>query len=971
MHTPLTRLILLLTCTVVPLCSTLAQDWKQLVKKADSLEEMGDFPIALLLVKQAVNQVKSGVGEAHVDYAFVLQKLGSAQLSKGDYTDARESLVASQQVYLQVGKRVDTNYVEVLYGLGILNRIQGKYAEAEKLLQETLELTEIVRGRRTTNYAAILGSLGNVYAASQNYKKAEPLLLDVLTLKAELFGTRSNEYASTLNSLGLVYLNLEDYTRSELYFQKGLGVWEELFGPDHSNVGAILGNLGFLYINQGAYDAALQLLTRAELIQNRKAPGSLNHISALTNIALCYTRTKQYTVANGLYRKVLDLTEQKFGKTHPQSAIILNNLGFVAEGQGKYTDAIEQYQKALRLYNTGVGEETIGAAEMLSNIASAYRSMNEMSLSDSLYRRALTIIQRQVGSNSLRYAGTLNYFGQLLENSGQLDSAIVVSTNAQKIFDDNLTRNFFYQTARQKQSLLDKWAPSIQTAFDLSLKYPQRSDAAMLAYSGSLFLKNLLLSQYISLFAEGAQTKDTQLQTLTDTLRQVSRKIAIQYTLPIAQRKSLDSLEARAEALEKDLARQSAPFRQARQALQVRWQDVRNALKPTEAAIEFVSFPYHNGRQQTDTVRYMALVVRPGDTAPQVVPMLSDEAPLRRLLARKKGTLGGASLYATRGSELDTDQLTKGDSLYQLIWQPLDSLLGNTRTVYLAPSGLLHQVSFAALPYYANPAKNGIKYLSDRYQIRLVGSTRQVATPTDDNLTYQNMMSAKLFGGIQYDSAGTALGAWPFLPGTQREVEEIGRFIGPKATVKMGSAATETNLKAESGQSPTVLHLATHGFAFPDPAVATYDSTPGGSAFRRIANPLFRTGLLLAGANRTWVGGRPEPGEDDGILTAYEVANLNLSNTKLVVLSACETALGDIRGSEGVFGLQRAFKMAGAGYLLTSLWPVSDQATSDLMTRFYRNWKRYKTIWMAFQQTQQQMRQQYPPSVWASFVLIE
>ncbi len=965
------RLILLVTCTVLPLYGAEAQDWKQLINKADSLEEKGDFPAALSMVKQSMNQAKSVVGETHVDYAFLLQKLGSIQLAKGEYTDAKASLVASQQLYLRVGHGIDTNYVEVLYGLGILNRIQGEFAEAEKLLQETLKLTEAVRGRQTTNYAAVLGSLGNVYATSQNYKKAEPLLLEVLTLKSKLFGQQSNEYASTLNSLGLVYLNLEDYTRSELYFQRGLLVWQELFGPKHPNVGAILSNLGFLYINQGAYDSALQLLARAKLIQKTTAPGSLNHISVLTNIALCYTRTKQYAMADSLYRDVLDLTEQKFGKTHPQSAIILNNLGFIAEAQGKYADAVEQYRRALLLYNAKVGEETIGAAEMISNIASAYFSMNNLRSSDSLYRKALPLLQRQVGNNSLRYAGTLDYFGQLLNYNGQLDTAIVVSTNAQKIISDNLTRNFLYQTARQKQSLLDKWIPALQTTFSLSLSHPKRTDAAGLAYAGSLFLRNLLLGQHVSLFARDIQATDNKRQFLIDTLRQVSNKIATQYALPIAQRKSLDSLEARAEILEKDLARQSAPFRQAQRALQVRWQDVRDALKPTEAAVEFISFPYHNGRQQTDSVRYMALVLRPGDAAPQVVPMMMDETPLRRLLARKKGAPGGAALYATRGSELDTDQLPKGDSLYQLVWHPVDSLLGGIKTVYLSPSGLLHQVSFAALPYHSSQAKKGSEYLADRYQIRQVGSTRQVATSIDDDLMYKNITSATLYGGIQYDSTGATRGSWSFLPGTQREVEEIGQFVGSKVTVKLGLAATETDLKAQSGHSPTVLHLATHGFAFPDPAVASNDSTPGGNAFRRIANPLFRTGLLMAGANHVWAGGRPELGDDDGILTAYEVANLNLSNTKLVVLSACETALGDIRGSEGVFGLQRAFKMAGAGYLLTSLWLVSDQATSDLMTRFYRNWKRYKTIRVAFQQTQQQMRQKYPPSVWASFVLIE
>jgi hypothetical protein len=195
------------------------------------------------------------------------------------------------------------------------------------------------------------------------------------------------------------------------------------------------------------------------------------------------------------------------------------------------------------------------------------------------------------------------------------------------------------------------------------------------------------------------------------------------------------------------------------------------------------SFPYHNGRQQTDSVRYLALVLRPGDVAPQVVPLLTDEAPLRRLLARKTGASAEATLYVTRGSELDTDQLTQGDSLYQLIWKPLDKLLNDAKTVYLSPSGLLHQVAFSALPYPTNTTEKAPRYLADRYQLRQVGSTRQVATQTKGRDTYQSLNSATLYGGIQYDSVATTVtrtGAWPFLPGSEREVSQITQFVGPK-----------------------------------------------------------------------------------------------------------------------------------------------------------------------------------------------
>ena len=136
---------------------------------------------------------------------------------------------------------------------------------------------------------------------------------------------------------------------------------------------------------------------------------------------------------------------------------------------------------------------------------------------------------------------------------------------------------------------------------------------------------------------------------------------------------------------------------------------------------------------------------------------------------------------------------------------------------------------------------------------------------------------------------------------------------------------------------------------------------------------MIRSGLILAGANPSWQGVEPPAGKEDGILTAYEISQMNLSSTELVVLSACETGLGDVEGNEGVYGLQRAFKIAGAKYLMMSLWQVPDEETSEFMTTFYREWLGGKTIRQAFRQTQQAMRENYPrePFLWAGFVLVE
>lgn len=187
-----------------------------------------------------------------------------------------------------------------------------------------------------------------------------------------------------------------------------------------------------------------------------------------------------------------------------------------------------------------------------------------------------------------------------------------------------------------------------------------------------------------------------------------------------------------------------------------------------------------------------------------------------------------------------------------------------------------------------------------------------------------------------------------------------------------GMAATEESLKQLSGHSPTILHLATHGFFLPDVERKRRDNfTRDPNQLTLADNPLFRSGIIMAGANIVWKGGVAFDGKEDGIVTAYEISNLDLSNSELVVLSACETALGDISGTEGVFGLQRAFKLAGVKNMLLSLWQVPDEETDELMRLLYSNKLKGMANYEAFNMAQETMRKKYPPYYWAAFVLIE
>jgi CHAT domain-containing protein len=176
-----------------------------------------------------------------------------------------------------------------------------------------------------------------------------------------------------------------------------------------------------------------------------------------------------------------------------------------------------------------------------------------------------------------------------------------------------------------------------------------------------------------------------------------------------------------------------------------------------------------------------------------------------------------------------------------------------------------------------------------------------------------------------------------------------------------------------SGHSPSVIHLATHGFFLPDPERKIKEgfSMEGQNVLQFAADPMLRSGFVLAGVNRVWSGRSPINGYEDGIVTAYEISQLDLRNTDLVVLSACETALGDIKGTEGVFGLQRSFKLAGVNNMILSLWKVPDAETAILMKGFYAYYLKGKTAREALAKAQQDMRQKYRPYYWAAFVLVE
>ena len=512
-----------------------------------------------------------------------------------------------------------------------------------------------------------------------------------------------------------------------------------------------------------------------------------------------------------------------------------------------------------------------------------------------------------------------------------------------------------------------------------------------LCYDQALFYKGFLLNAASGFRQLAISDSTTQEQFLL--WKSYHRRLAQIYAGPLDQRQGAVELEEKANILEKELVKTVAGFGKATQ--QFTWKDVQSKLKPGEAAIEFVHYQMDPNSSE-DSIMYAALVVKPNQDNPHFISLF-EESDLESIHQNQLAYRGNALAGTDRGVR---PRKNKENKTAQLNWNPLIEALQDVEKIYYASSGLMHRINLAAV------MMDGKESFSDKFELVQFNSTRTLAV-SQGKKSYNE--DALLFGGIQYDLVGAKterissdqdlaslnLGeldiyqttrslrgnAWNYLTWTEREISSISNIlqksgIETKALTKLEGSEEAFRKLGESVPSPRVLHIATHGFFFPDPhEEMSFDYDEGSSqlVFKLSDHPMIRSGLVLAGANHVWAGNPPLKDREDGILTAYEISQMDLSATELVVLSACETGLGDIEGNEGVYGLQRAFQMAGAKYLIMSLWQVPDKETMEFMKSFYQNWlEEEMSIPVAFRETQKIMRKKYKdPYVWAAFVLVE
>jgi CHAT domain-containing protein/tetratricopeptide (TPR) repeat protein len=907
-----------------------------------------DNPEAEKWYLEAIAIREKALGKQHSDYAGALNNLAILYKSMGKYDQAEPLYLEAMETRKKALGKEHPNYAASLYNLALFFQDIGKYEKAELLLLEAKDIFGKVRGKEHPDYAASLNGLALIYMDMGKYEKAEALYLEAKTIREKVQSKDNSDYAESLNNLASLYRSMGNYERAELLHLEAIAIKGKILGKEHSSYALSLNNLAILYRAMGSYEKAEQLYLEATTIKEKtlgkEHPG---YALSLNNLAILYWIMGKFEKAEPLYLQAIAIREKKLGKEHPEYASSLNNLALLYLDMGRYEMAEPLFLQAKIVQEKTLGTAHPDYAESLGNLAILYMATNKYEKAESFYiecsQANQALLEKAIRHLSERELG--KYLNKFSESQDQALSFVKLSTSKKATaacFDNSLFyKGFLLQTAGQLKRL--------------SLSNPAAAE-------------NLNL------------------------LKSYERRLAAQYAQPIADRNntSIADLEAKANDLEKDLARTVAGFGQALQ--QVKWQEVQTALKYGEAAIEFVSYRFYR-KNKTDSTLYAALLLLPGKGSPKFIPLFEEKqlAALLKTEGNPQATFYN-DLYAVG---------KKGEQLYDLIWKPISAALPQGATVYCSPSGLLHRLNLGAIP-----TPDG-KTLAEKNRLTLLGSTRQLVIPSAS--ATQQSATAQLYGGIQYDATPTVAANtpakledltarrgpniaqndstlrgenWNYLRWTEVEISAAANVMKSKGivpTLKKGAEATEEFFKAlgQGSASPRILHVATHGFFFPDPKELKpgEGQAIGEKTFKVSDNPMIRSGLLLAGGNYAWKTGKPlRPELEDGILTAYEISQMNLANTELVVLSACETGLGDLVGNEGVYGLQRAFKIAGARYLIMSLWQVPDFQTQVFMTAFYKHWLEGKmAVPEAFRATQAELRVKYSGEAfkWAGFVLVE
>ena len=880
-------------------------------------------------------------------------------------------------------------------------REAGSYPEALARVEHALALRKAVLGETHPDVAHLIHALATLYTDQGLYDRAEPLFQRALAIKEAAFGPNHPDVAITLNALANLYLDQGLYGQAEAHYQRSLAIRETALGPNHPAVALSLDGLANVYKTQGLYSRAEPHFQRSLAL--REAALGPNHpdvAHSLNNFAGLYMNQGLYDRAEPLLQRALVIREAALGPNHPLVAITLDNLAITYTDQGLYGRAEPLLQRALAIQEAAFGPDHPNLAPTQEALAKLYLEQGLYSRAEPLLQRARAFQEATLDNNHPLLAQTLQGLARLRLAQHRLADALPLFTRAFGSSEQRLRQEALDFSEARLSSFLHHLRTDEQTLYALLRTHPGDARVRRLVLGAVLLRKGRSVEETASISRTVYRSLGAEDRATFERLRSLRTQLAALALAGPGSRPPADyqrhrkALAREGDALEADLARRSAPLR-ALTALPTPADIVERvaaSLPKDGALVELIAYrdspPVPKAgtpRAKTPGLRYLALVLFPNASTRAVdlgpaEPIDNAASLLRDALANRD-----ASFQAT------------AQQLHQLAFQPLRPLLGKTRRLFLSPDGQLGLVPFAAL-------HDGHRFLVDSFDFNYLTSGREllprlqetvppasVFVLADPDFTASPRSVSQVSGKLpppaersasleHFFSTQRALlpaSDWVPLPGTRQEAESIQRLL-PQAQLFLGPEATKERLLQLS--TPGILHLATHGFFLKDEPVpagsrgvvhigALGDRPQGWTP----EEPLLRSGLALAGARAPAPDASTpsEPQPDAALVTALELAGLDLWGTQLVVLSACDTGRGDVQLGQGVSGLRRALVVAGAETVVMSLWKVSDDSTRLLMETYYRNLLAGQGRASALREAMRSLRESQPhPHYWAPFIAL-
>ena len=917
---------------------------------------LGDNSKAVEYGTQALEIRRSVLGDQHPDYARSLQDLALYYYNLGDYSKAVELGTQAMEILRSVLGDQHPSYATSLNNLAHYYSELGDYSKAVEYGTQAMEIRRSVLGEQHSDYAASLNTLAGCYSDLGDYSKAVELGTQAMKIRRSVLGEQHPDYALSLNNLALYYSSLGDYSNAVELGTQAMEILRSVLGDQHPDYALSLNNLGDYYSYLGDYSKAVEYGTQAmEIWHSVLGAQHPDYATSLNNLAHYYSRLGDYSKAVGYGTQAMEIWHSVLGAQHPSYATSLNNLALYYSRLGDYSKAVEYGTQAMEIRRSVLGDQHPSYATSLNNLGDYYYYLGD-------------------------YSHTLRYYGQSVS-----------------ILQNNTLQQFTSLTAAQRSLLWEKNSYYLIDVYPKVTFKSQATTAPDLYDKSALFAKGLLLSTEIEMNRLIQESGDEEALRMFETLQMNRLQLQKLYETPIVERHiNTDSLAQVVDEQEQALVKRSALYGDFTRKLRTTWQDVQVALQPDEIAVEFLSFHVHD----SDSTMVAALTLRKDDKEPKFIPLFEQ----RQLQSVSDPTY------------FQCPELT------DLVWHPMQQELRGIKRIYFSPAGVLHNIGIEYAPGMKGYEMYRLSTTREMIDMKERGGLLGIATTPLPSFPKEGSgvtPTAALFGGIDYnaslDGDSPSMGGGQgeasvsialhrafidsldlrgmsahYLPATLTEVENIKSSFDNKhwpSTLCMGAEATETVVKRLSGTKPQIFHIATHGFYFTEKQaerrekqrlLTQHDSPLGGG--REEVSPeekaLTRSGLLFAGANLALQGKDIPLGADDGILTAQEISRLDLRGLDLVVLSACKTGNGDINQGEGVFGLQRGFKKAGAQTLVMSLWEVADDATQILMTAFYDNLLQGQSKRDAFHNAQRHLRtceggRFDRPEFWAAFVLLD